>query len=114
LTERRPPTERELSDFTRDARSDVKGLQSLIESARAEARAETKDVLREINVLRERLVVLEQFKSWHDRDWDDWKGKISKLEDTVRRLDRMVWYALGAGAAGGGATATLLSKLLGG
>ena len=110
----RLPTERDLADWTRDARSDVKGLHALIESARAEARSESKDLAREDNVLRERLVVLEQFKSWHDRDWDDWKCKISTLEDTVGRIDRMVWYALGAGAAGGGAVATVLTKMMGG
>jgi hypothetical protein len=110
----RPPTEKDLSDWTRDARSDVKTLQGLIESARAEARAEDKDITREANALRDRIVVLEQFKAWHDRDWDEWKAKITILEETVRRLDRMAWYALGAGAAGGGAAATILTKMLGG
>lgn len=114
MTERRAPTERDLADFTRDARSDLKSVQALIESVRAEVRAEVKDLAREANVLRERLVVLEQFKIWHDGDWDDHKETIAELGKTVTRLDRMVWYALGAGAAGGGAAATILTKLLGG
>jgi hypothetical protein len=81
---------------------------------RAPTEQDVRETRNDVVLVRERIVVLEQFRAWHDRDWDQWKAKIEKLEATVTRHDRMLWYALGAGAAGGGAVATVLTKLLGG
>jgi acyl-CoA reductase-like NAD-dependent aldehyde dehydrogenase len=95
VTDRRAPTSDDVSEWKRDTRSD---MHKLLEDIR-DLRAENKDLLT-------RIVILEQFKAWHDRTFD---ALVAKVE----RIDRLTWIAAGAGAATGGAAATVI-RLLGG
>jgi fructoselysine-6-P-deglycase FrlB-like protein len=95
VTDRRAPTSDDLQEWKRDARSDLHKLLDDIRELRQESAA-----------LRERIVVVEQFKAWSDRTWDS-------LAKKVDRHERMIWLAAGAGAATGGGVAAVI-KLFGG
>lgn len=97
-------------EFTDRVRSDVKTIEARIHDTRRETRDEMQHLREANNLLRDRITALETkfgaFHEWHRPAFD------AVIAD-VKRIDRLVLMAVGAGAAGGG-TVALVAKIIGG